>query len=243
MTLRQVAPPRWWTSLWLVLAFHAAMIGAWVWRTDSPPLQISAPPDAVMVELAPLPEAPASPPVALPPGPSQREQQQARQSVPPPLALPPERAGDVTRTPPSAPITDTEPADAANVAQSTAPPSVQAPDSERSAAATTVAGRRDATQVTWQSLLLGRLQQFRRYPRQAERLRQQGTAFVRFSVDHAGAPSAIHLAQSSGHPLLDEETLATVKRAAPLPPPPAGLGGGSVEVMVPVEFVIDRRAR
>lgn len=97
------------------------------------------------------------------------------------------------------------------------------------------------TRVTWQGVLLGHLEQHRRYPRAAERLRQQGVAYVRFAVDRQGNARNIRIGQSSGHPLLDAETLDTVRRGSPVPPPPPEIGGDPVEVMVPVAFFIRRR--
>lgn len=49
----------------------------------------------------------------------------------------------------------------------------------------------------------------------------------------------------AGHPLLDAETLATVRGGgpvpAPVPAPPPEIGGDPVEVMVPAAFSIRRR--
>jgi TonB family protein len=40
----------------------------------------------------------------------------------------------------------------------------------------------------------------------------------------------------SGYPALDRETIATVRRAQPFPPPPADLPGATFEFTLPVEF-------
>ncbi len=47
----------------------------------------------------------------------------------------------------------------------------------------------------------------------------------------------------AGHPLLDAETLATVRGGGPVPAPapPPEIGGDPVEVMVPAAFFIRRR--
>ncbi|HBS54681.1 MAG TPA: hypothetical protein DEA38_03005 [Stenotrophomonas sp.] len=49
------------------------------------------------------------------------------------------------------------------------------------------------------------------------------------------------MALGSGRTLLDDEALATLARAAPLPPPPASLPGDPLEVVVPVSFFLDGR--
>lgn len=233
---------RWSISLGIVLGLHGAGIAlALWWNAHTADGVIELPPEALMVELAAQPEAPPAPPLALPPGPLQREQHRPQ---PRPVAkseLPPDDAPDalasVRRDATPAP----EPADAHDVAQSSAPPEVQAQASHHFAAAQTVSGARNDAAVSWQGLLLGHLQQYRRYPRQAERLRQQGVAHVRFAVDRQGNASNVRIGRSSGHPLLDEETLATVRRGSPLPAPPDDVPGDPVEVMVPVEFFLQRR--
>ena len=44
------------------------------------------------------------------------------------------------------------------------------------------------------------------------------------------------LLASSGHAALDEETLALLERASPLPPPPPELGSATFEIAVPVQY-------
>ena len=102
-------------------------------------------------------------------------------------------------------------------------------------------GVSSSASTTWQGLLLGHLQQHRRYPRQSERLRQQGVAYVRFAVARDGRVSAPRIERSSGFALLDQETLDTVQRASPVPVPPADVAGDTVDVMVPVAFFLRGR--
>lgn len=155
--------------------------------------------------------------------------------APPAPASAPEVA---QRTPPPPEQT---PSDQHNVDRTLAPPDVQAKATQRYAAPQTMAGQRSDAQVTLQGLLLGHLAQHRRYPRGAERLRQQGVAYVRLAVDRQGNARNIRIGQSSGHPLLDAETLDTVRRGSPVPAPPPEIGGDPVQVMVPVAFFIRRR--
>jgi len=49
---------------------------------------------------------------------------------------------------------------------------------------------------------------------------------------------AYALQRSSGISALDEETLSLVSRAAPFPAPPAELGRDSVELVVPIRYVL-----
>ena len=45
---------------------------------------------------------------------------------------------------------------------------------------------------------------------------------MRFALDGGGAVTLADLAQSSGDRALDDEALAAVRRASPLPAPPTG---------------------
>lgn len=235
---------RWLCSLGAVLAVHGAAAAGALWWSSREPLQAQAlPAAAVMVELAPTPQAPPAPPKELPPGPAQREQHRAALQPRPQPQLHAPRAVDAeVELPPPAPApSPPAPADAADVAATLAPPDLPAPAAANYAAPQDVSGRRDDAAAVWQNLLLGHLEKFRRYPRQAQRLNQQGVAYVRFAVDRNGAVSQIRIGRSSGYPALDAGTLETVRLAAPVPAPPAQIEGDPVEVMVPVAFFINRR--
>jgi len=221
---------RWGGSFALALLLHAVVIGAGLWWSlRAPPLLADQQPlEAVMVELAEAPEAPPATPTEIPPGPPQQEQQRSE----------PVPAPKVEREPP--PL-EPDVVDAYVPPQPKDPPDVSAKPSERYAARQTTSGQQAQATVTWQGQLLGHLEKYRRYPRLAERLRQQGVAYVRFSVDRQGNVSNARIGRGSGHDSLDEATLETVARATPVPAPPAEVVGNPVEVMVPVEFFINRR--
>ena len=234
---------RWATSLAIVLLVHALLISVvCYWHARAAPAAAVAPPAALMLELAPMAQAPPAPPREVATGP--RQQQQQRQTPKPvqhtqPKA-PPQPQGDLPppRAPQPTPKADTADVD---VAQTSAPPQVDADAAQRYAAAQTTAGQPSTAHATWQGLLLGHLQQHRRYPRQSERLRQQGVAYVRFAVSRDGRVSAARIERGSGYALLDQETLDTVARASPVPVPPAEVAGDPVQVMVPVSFFLRGR--
>jgi protein TonB len=73
------------------------------------------------------------------------------------------------------------------------------------------------------------------YPESARRRGQEGTAYVRLSVDAEGEVTAASISKSSGHPLLDASAL---KAASRWKFAPARTGGQPVgtEVIVPIRF-------
>jgi len=120
------------------------------------------------------------------------------------------------------------PSRAAVKAQTQAQPAEKAaaPQSSRGATASISPAR-------WQSRLLSHLERRKRYPASARRARRQGTAQVRFSIDANGNVQSVSLASSSGVPELDEEVVAMVRRASPVPAPPPGVNR---TIVVPVRF-------
>ncbi|ENO86172.1 energy transducer TonB, partial [Thauera linaloolentis] len=209
--------------------------------------------------------APPAPPTALPPGPPRQEQRKSSpraepRPAPKPAPRPVPRQAYAEVATPQAPVDtaaarqqSTEPAhpsaDAAeagenaqaDAALSTAPPSVQAPSASRYAASQPSSGAASQAAATWEAQLLGHLERFKRYPRAAQRRRLEGVVLVRFAVDRQGRVLRVGIARASGHAPLDDEAVATVHRAAPLPPPPADIPGDPVEVTTPVDFFLRGR--
>ena len=66
-------------------------------------------------------------------------------------------------------------------------------------------------------LIRRRIESAKSYPFAARRSQQEGTVLVEFEIDPEGNLRQIKLVQSSRYPLLDEETLKTIRRAAPFP--------------------------
>lgn len=93
---------------------------------------------------------------------------------------------------------------------------------------------------TWEGRVLAALNKHRRYPRISMMQRQQGVPYIRFVMDRDGRVLSIRLERSSGFPDLDREALALPKRASPLPKPPSDKIGITLELVVPVEFLMRR---
>jgi protein TonB len=84
--------------------------------------------------------------------------------------------------------------------------------------------------------LLAWLQRHKRYPREAMTRRDQGTALLYFEIGPRGQVLSYRLRRSSGHEALDQEALALIRRAQPLPAPPPNLNGSRLRLVVPVRF-------
>ncbi|MHA3790641.1 TonB family protein [Sphingomonas sp. YL-JM2C] len=94
---------------------------------------------------------------------------------------------------------------------------------------------------TWEGRVLAQLNRHRRYPRAAMARREQGVPYIRFVMDREGKVLSSRLERSSGFPDLDHEAVTLAKRSAPLPKPPDDKPGDTLELVVPVEFVLTVR--
>ncbi|WP_448191302.1 energy transducer TonB [Azospirillum sp. sgz301742] len=237
---------RWTASLVVVLAAHVAGgAGVLAWRATA---DMAVPPSAVLIDLAPLPESAPAPPVETAAAPAPLE-------PPPPELLPPEPipeplpdlppppvpAPEVAvalppRTkprPPERPQPATKPVEPRPPVSAPAPPAAAVP----AAPAPAVAAPSGAVR-NWQGTVLAHLERHKRYPRAAQSRRQQGVAHVRFVIDQQGRVLSHSLEKGSGVAALDEETLAMVERADPLPAPPPDMTQPRIELVVPVVYAI-----
>lgn len=76
----------------------------------------------------------------------------------------------------------------------------------------------------------------KRYPRRARKNGQEGTVEVEFVIDGGGRLLDHRILSSSGIEVLDDEALALIERAAPMPPIPDEMDSGSLTVTAPITF-------
>jgi TonB family protein len=88
--------------------------------------------------------------------------------------------------------------------------------------------------ANWQLSLLAHIDRFKRYPAQARGA--EGVANLSFSIDRKGRLLSSRIVKSSGSAILDAETLALIRRAQPLPPPPNEVDTASLSFVVPINF-------
>lgn len=77
--------------------------------------------------------------------------------------------------------------------------------------------------TAYRSAIYRRVQAARRYPESARLSEIEGSALVSFSIDTAGRLVGLAMIKSSGRSILDQEALASIRRASPFPPPPPGI--------------------
>jgi protein TonB len=236
-----VAPSRLWGgAVVAALVLHAGVAAAFLsWPAAAPP---PAPPSgAMMVELAPL-AAPPAPPSAEPPS----EQRAITQPPEPertvlPAPKPPlvrKVAASLPAQAPPKPVAAERPEHV--VEHDAAPPSTPAPPAPTVTApapgiASVAAGH---AVPSWQGSLRAHLERHKRYPGVAQFRRQQGVSTIRFVIDRTGRVLTARLERASGHTSLDEESLALLDRAQPLPLPPDEIPGERIELVVPVQFFL-----
>jgi periplasmic protein TonB len=214
---RRAETLRWVTCFAIVAATHG--LGALALLNDpSEASDFSVDVPVVMLELPESLVTSTAPAADLPPGPME---EQESEPTPPQKeeTKPPEPEAEVAIAIPE-------------------PPKPQPPTEEKHATAPPQANAPQSSVVLWQSLLAAHIEHFKRYPSEARSRGDQGTAKVAFTIDHEGHLLASRIVQSSGSTALDEETLAMLARAQPMPKPPANVLDSELSFLVPVRFNI-----
>lgn len=172
-------------------------------------------PEIRIPELPPLPDAAA---VLAPPPPPPPPRPKLVERKPPPKKVV-ERRKPINQDKPPAERTS------APTAQAQAAPTAAAPSQGASSAPS-------VSPASWRGTLLAHLNRYKRFPGGAN----PGTVQVSFSIDRSGRVLSARLISGSGDAALDEEAVSMIRRASPVPAPPAGLGGNTVALAVPVKF-------
>jgi len=175
---------------------------------------IDSTPDAVASDFAPAPETMVeSSPLPDVPQPPEKPKEEVKLERPPDEApaevpLPVEKPPEkVVNSPPPAPVT-----------------------------AQQVKGGAPKVEASWQTSLMRQLQRFKRYPASAQSRKEEGVVLLSFSLDRAGHVLAHSIARSSGHADLDNEVMAMIMRAEPLPAFPDSMQQTRVDLTVPIRF-------
>jgi periplasmic protein TonB len=122
-----------------------------------------------------------------------------------------------------------------------APPEEQQPPIEQAkpptpAVPARVKGGALRVEPSWQTALVRHLQQYKRYPSDAQSRGEDGVVLLSFTVDRTGHVLARQIVHSSGHRELDNEVMSMVERAQPLPPFPPSMPQAKLDLTVPIRF-------
>ncbi|MEG5265055.1 TonB family protein [Pseudomonas sp. JDS28PS106] len=237
-------------SLLLVLAVHAiAIVVALRWPASQ---AIELPPAAMMIELPPMPEpAPPPPPQVVQPPPPPVEEEvvpvpEVAEAPKPEIVVPKkvEKPKPKPKPQPPKPVKKPEPPreePAAEKPVDTPPTTAKTEPAAQPAPSAPPAPPSNAL-PNWQSDLLRHLSKYKKYPEDARRRGMQGVARLRFVVDAQGNVLSYSIASSSGSPALDRATTEMIRRAQPLPKPPAEtLNNGTIEILAPFVYSLDKR--
>jgi len=237
----------------IVLLHIAVITVALLWYTRPEPAGVTMQP--ILIDLAPAPTAQRIQTEDLPPGPEIQEaeappveppkkevvEEQLPPTAPQPDSLIPAPLKVEPKTEPS-PLTSQpvreqmkKPVRKRSVEQSTrAKADRNAPEAPTLNAGASAA----AAAASYRSILASHLQRFKQYPGSARANHEQGTTSVNFTVTRNGRVTRSRLAKSSGVASLDQETLALIQRAQPLPPFPPEMREASVSFTVPFSFTM-----
>ncbi len=221
---------RWIACFAVVVVAHGVGALSLLQSPEASDFEAGAP--VVMLELPEISAAPATPPTDLAPGPAEEQSE----PTPPPKeeTKPIEEEAEVALPIPEPP----KPQPPVEQRQATAAPSAEMPPSAAAPPTPGAAVHTPAAFIRWQSALAAHLERFKRYPTAARAHREQGMARVAFTIDHEGHLLSSRIVQSSGSSLLDEETLALLARAQPMPKPPGSAPDSALSFIVPVRFNI-----
>jgi periplasmic protein TonB len=115
-----------------------------------------------------------------------------------------------------------------------APPSIAAPE-----ATAPPPPRPSVAQVaSWHRQIAMQIERHKAYPATARARHQTGIAQLAFAIDRRGMVLASRIIRSSGSAALDQETIATVRRAQPFPAPPPNMAGERFDFTIPIRFNI-----
>jgi protein TonB len=221
---------RWVLSAAVVVGLHAALVAMLTrWHEHVAGDEGS---EAIVVDLAPFTGPSTESKNDLAPGPEQ-QQSTATPDVQPPK--PEEKPQENIERPPVLPDADVQlplevkPPD--KPVEQPSPPVPQATSPPRP--------RPSAAQVaSWHRRIALQVERHKGYPASARARHETGTAELAFTLDRTGKVVASRVVRTSGFAALDQETIDTVRRAAPFPPPPQNLPGETFDFTVPIRFNI-----
>ena len=200
---------RWAIAAAIVLGVHLGGVGLYAYLHQ--PEELGDETSPITIDLTPSDDTVDQPEIAPVP-----ESQPKTVDQPPPPPETSEAVMEPQEPPPPQPV------------QETRPPSPAVP--------ARVKGGAPRIAPSWQTELVRRLEQYKRYPGDAQSRGVEGIVMLNFSVDRNGRVLAHEIVRSSGHPELDKEVVSMIERAQPLPPFPPSMPEEKLDLTVPIRF-------
>jgi periplasmic protein TonB len=201
---------RWAIAAAIVLGVHLGGVGLYAYLHQ--PDEIGDETSPITIDLTPSDDTIDQPEIA----PVPESQPKTVDQPPPPPPETSEAVMEPQEPPPPQPV------------QETRPPSPAVP--------ARVKGGAPRIAPSWQTELVRRLEQYKRYPSDAQSRGVEGVVMLSFSVDRNGRVLAHDIVRSSGHPELDKEVVSMIERAQPLPPFPPSMPEDKLNLTVPIRF-------
>jgi periplasmic protein TonB len=121
----------------------------------------------------------------------------------------------------------------------TAPPTAEAKPTDTVAApAPGLSALAARAQASWHKSLVAHINRYKRYPNEARAQKIEGEVSIEFTLDRHGNILVSRVVKSSGSSLFDQEALAMLQRAAPLPAPPEQVPADAFSLVLPIHFRI-----
>jgi protein TonB len=223
---------RWLLAALAILIAHAAIVAVIaLWYARQPKAEPNILP-AIMVSLAPV--SASSPEVQTEDVAVGPRMQQADEAPKEPPKVEEKPADQVIQPSPPQQAEVTLPEVQQKVEQPKPEVTPPAPETRAPAKNERVAQFSQAASNTYNALVLGHLQRFKRYPKAARNV--AGKVVVRFTLDRDGRLIDSVVTKSSGNHVLDEAALETLRRASPFPQFPAAKAVAQEEFIVPLGF-------
>lgn len=249
---------RWTSAAMLATALHVGAAFALLQPREDDDQDVAG---AIAIELAPLTAAPALTSADIAPGPLMQEEapapetrkqvketnaEETPQVDPAPLA--PEPEVRVPEPPPNKKEKSEEKPDAKSAAEQDSrqalaapmtaapPPSEAKPSDAIAAPAPGLSAIAAKAEANWHKSLVAHINRYKRYPAEARAHKIEGVVSVEFTLDRLGQIVSSRVAHSSGSPVLDEEAVTLLRRAAPLPTPPQAVPPEGIQLTLPVNF-------
>jgi periplasmic protein TonB len=201
---------RWAIAAAVVLGVHLGGVGLYAYLHH--PEEIGDDTSPITIDLTPSDDTIDQPEIA----PVPESQPKTVDQPPPPPPDTSEAVMEPQEPPPPQPV------------QETRPPSPAVP--------ARVKGGAPRIAPSWQTELVRRLEQYKRYPSDAQSRGVEGVVMLSFSVDRNGRVLAHEIVRSSGHSELDKEVVSMIERAQPLPPFPPSMPEEKLDLTVPIRF-------